>query len=133
MPVEQSNDFQRLVSDLSRVLGPSSGLDCADVDTESLMKLMEDYQSKPEEWRKYAMGDHSRGYTRNLVDKGNGKSNLVSEPNLATPVSGMLAHQLTLMKLILVWTPGKGSPIHDHSNAHCIMKVKRLRASMTIC
>jgi cysteine dioxygenase len=22
-----------------------------------------------------------------------------------------------------VWNPGKGSPIHDHANAHCIMKV----------
>lgn len=27
------------------------------------------------------------------------------------------------MQLILVWTPGKGSPIHDHANAHCVMKV----------
>lgn len=28
-----------------------------------------------------------------------------------------------LPKLLLVWNPGKGSPIHDHANAHCIMKV----------
>lgn len=27
------------------------------------------------------------------------------------------------MQLILVWTPGRGSPIHDHANAHCLMKV----------
>lgn len=27
------------------------------------------------------------------------------------------------MKLILVWSPGKGSVIHDHANAHCVMKV----------
>ena len=26
-------------------------------------------------------------------------------------------------QLILVWTPGKGSPIHDHGNAHCVMKI----------
>jgi cysteine dioxygenase len=26
-------------------------------------------------------------------------------------------------QLILVWTPGKGSPIHDHADAHCLMKV----------
>ncbi|KAK4938441.1 hypothetical protein LTR28_009598, partial [Elasticomyces elasticus] len=44
-----------------------------------------------------------RAYTRNLVDRGNGKSNL----------------------LILVWTPGKASPVHDHANAHCIMKILR--------
>lgn len=28
-----------------------------------------------------------------------------------------------LSQLLLVWNPGKGSPIHDHANAHCIMKV----------
>lgn len=27
------------------------------------------------------------------------------------------------IKLVLVWSPGKGSPIHDHGNAHCLMKV----------
>lgn len=27
------------------------------------------------------------------------------------------------IQLILVWTPGKGSPIHDHGNAHCLMKI----------
>jgi cysteine dioxygenase len=25
--------------------------------------------------------------------------------------------------MVLVWTPGKGSPIHDHGNAHCLMKI----------
>ena len=24
---------------------------------------------------------------------------------------------------MLVWSPGKGSPIHDHADAHCLMKV----------
>jgi len=27
------------------------------------------------------------------------------------------------LQLILVWTPGKESPIHDHAGSHCIMKV----------
>lgn len=26
---------------------------------------------------------------------------------------------------MLVWSPGKGSPIHDHGNAHCLMKILR--------
>lgn len=30
-------------------------------------------------------------------------------------------------QLILVWTPGKGSPIHDHADAHCLMKVLKGR------
>lgn len=28
-----------------------------------------------------------------------------------------------LWQLILVWSPGRGSAIHDHANAHCVMKV----------
>jgi cysteine dioxygenase len=24
---------------------------------------------------------------------------------------------------VLVWSPGKGSPIHDHGDAHCLMKI----------
>lgn len=30
---------------------------------------------------------------------------------------------------MLVWTPGMGSPIHDHGNAHCVMKI--LHGSLT--
>jgi cysteine dioxygenase len=70
--------FHRLVSDLSRILGPSSGLNSEDVDVQKLQKLMENYTSNEKEWAKYALSDFSRGYTRNLVDEGNGKSNLVS-------------------------------------------------------
>lgn len=71
--------FQQLVSDLSQILGPSNGLDSNDVNAEELQNLMENYASSYKEWSKYAFSDFSRGYTRNLVDKGNGKSNLVSE------------------------------------------------------
>lgn len=39
---------------------------------------MEEYISNEKDWDKYAFPDFSRGYTRNLVDEGNGKSNLVS-------------------------------------------------------
>lgn len=40
-------------------------------------------------------------YTRNLVDKGNDRYNL----------------------MILCWGEGHGSAIHDHANAHCFMKM----------
>lgn len=93
--------FHTLISDLSWILGPSSGIDSADVDPMELQALMDNYTSNEFEWEKYALNDSSRSYTRNLVDKGNGKANL----------------------LILVWNPGRGSLIHDHSNAHCIMKI----------
>lgn len=40
-------------------------------------------------------------YTRNLVDAGNGKFNL----------------------MILCWGQGHGSAIHDHADSHCLMKM----------
>ena len=69
--------FHQLVQKLSDALGPSSGLDSDDVDPMDIQKLMEDYTSKEEQWKQYALPDLSRAYTRNLVDEGNGKSNLV--------------------------------------------------------
>ncbi|KAJ3306737.1 hypothetical protein HDV03_004368 [Kappamyces sp. JEL0829] len=57
------------------------------------------YQSNAQDWQRYALFDPAR-YTRNLVCDGNGKYNL----------------------LVLCWAPGQASPIHDHSNSHCIFK-----------
>ncbi|KAF2199268.1 cysteine dioxygenase type I [Delitschia confertaspora ATCC 74209] len=106
----ETDKFHILVDALSEKLGPSSGIDSEDVDAKELQALMSDYVSNESEWVQYALGDASRGYTRNLVDKGNGKSNL----------------------LILVWSPGKGSMIHDHANAHCIMKILKGRLKETL-
>jgi cysteine dioxygenase len=69
--------FEQLVEDLSAALGPISGLDSDDVDPMNIQLLMERYVSNEAEWGPYALGDSSRGYTRNLIDEGNGKSNLV--------------------------------------------------------
>lgn len=75
---ETLNAFEKLVHDLSAALGPSSGLDSDDVDPKNIELLMEKYVSNPEDWGTFALGDASRSYTRNLIDEGNGKSNLVS-------------------------------------------------------
>ena len=91
--VDDLNSFEQLVRDLSDVLGPTSGLDSNEIDHKELENLLLAYRSETSEWQKYALADYTRPYTRNLVDAGNGKFNL----------------------LILVWTPGKGSPIHDHA------------------
>ncbi|OBU00929.1 hypothetical protein VE01_00757 [Pseudogymnoascus verrucosus] len=96
-----SNAFEDLVDSLTAILGPTSGLTSEGVDVDALTRLMREYESKEEDWGRYALGDASRGYTRNLVDVGNGKSNL----------------------LILVWSPNKGSLIHDHADAHCLMRI----------
>lgn len=78
------NPFQTLISNLSQILGPSSGLNSSEVDVQQLQKLMEDYTSSEKDWEKYAFEDLSRGYTRNLVDEGNGQSNLVSTSLIPT-------------------------------------------------
>ena len=96
-----TNAFQQLVKDLKDVLGPTSGIDSDDVDPETIQQLMRNYISYEPDWQHFALTDNSSNYTRNLVDKGNGKSNL----------------------LICVWNPSRGSPIHDHASAHCIMKI----------
>ncbi|EJP70853.1 cysteine dioxygenase [Beauveria bassiana ARSEF 2860] len=101
------NLFEELVLALKSALGPCSGLTSDDIDVTFLTRLMKLYDARDRNWAKYAFGDASRGYTRNLVDEGNGKSNL----------------------LVLVWSPGKGSPIHDHGNAHCLMKI--LKGNLT--
>lgn len=121
LPTEPLTDpFHQLVQDLSDALGPSSGLDSDDVDPLDIQRLMKGYVSNGADWARYALADPSRAYTRNLVDEGNGKSNLVITPIpiKSWPVAN-LDHQL-----VLVWSPGKSSPIHDHANAHCVMKVR---------
>lgn len=72
--------------------------DCINV--EEVQEIMEAYESKPQDWRKFAQFDQYR-YTRNLVDEGNGKFNL----------------------MLLCWGEGHGSSIHDHSDSHCFMKL----------
>eukprot|EP00795_Rhopilema_esculentum_P003725 gene3725-14999_t len=70
------------------------------VNADEVHSVMESYSSQRNEWRKFASFDPYR-YTRNLVDEGNGKFNLI----------------------VLCWGEGQGSGIHDHSDAHCFMKV----------
>lgn len=70
------------------------------VNVEYVHHLMSSYKSNPAEWRRFAKFDRYR-YTRNLVDEGNGKFNL----------------------MILCWGEGHGSAIHDHADAHCFMKM----------
>jgi len=70
------------------------------VNIEEVKSVMENYSSSENDWRRFAQFDHHR-YTRNLVDQGNGKFNLI----------------------VLCWGEGQGSGIHSHSDAHCFMKV----------
>ncbi|KAE8381737.1 RmlC-like cupin domain-containing protein [Aspergillus bertholletiae] len=94
-------DLQDLVHDIKAYLGDSSGIDSSDVDHEYIIALAQKYVSNPNDWLRFFYNDPSKNYTRNAIENINHKANI----------------------LLLVWNPGKGSPIHDHANAHCIMKV----------
>lgn len=96
------NKFGQLIDDLRAVLG-TKGLASSDIDINEIRHVMELYRSDETEWGKFALSDASKGYTRNGVVNINGNANL----------------------LVLVWSPGKGSAIHDHANAHCCMKVMK--------
>lgn len=63
------------------------------VNIELVETLMSSYKSNPQDWRKFAKFDRYR-YTRNLVDEGNGKFNL----------------------MLLCWGEGHGSAVHDHAD-----------------
>jgi cysteine dioxygenase len=73
-PYSQSNDFKLndLVKSIHDVLG-DEGLDSEKIDAEQIIQLMKKYSSNSVDWNKYTLFDHSRAYTRNLIDDGNGK------------------------------------------------------------
>lgn len=98
---EDYTEFEHLIADIKKILGPTSGLDSDEIDVNELMDRIEQYKSCEDDWKKYAFVDDQVGYTRNGVDDVNHKANL----------------------LILCWNPGKGSKVHDHANAHCIVKM----------
>jgi len=70
------------------------------VNIDLVQKWMESYPGNKNDWRKFEKIDKYR-YTRNLVDEGNGKFNL----------------------MLLAWGEGMGSSIHDHADSHCCMKI----------
>ncbi|XP_076808317.1 cysteine dioxygenase type 1-like [Clavelina lepadiformis] len=70
------------------------------IDVDTVKTYMASYNSTKEDWGDRTLFDAHR-YTRNLIDEGNGKFNLI----------------------LLCWGQGHKSCIHDHANAHCFMKV----------
>jgi cysteine dioxygenase len=78
----EQDRFHQLVKALSDVLGPSSGIDSDDVNPHEIERIMSEYTSDEAGWSKYALCEPYMNYTRNLVDEGNGKSNLVRTGNL---------------------------------------------------
>lgn len=91
--VPKPKDLTELCTHLHRIF------DNQLVNVEYVTRLLENYKSNAKDWRQYAKYDPHK-YTRNLIDEGNGKFNV----------------------LLLCWAESQGSSIHDHSNSHCFMK-----------
>jgi cysteine dioxygenase len=70
-------------------------------DKKALQAVMERFSGSQREFAKYAHFDRDQNYTRNLVAT-DGK---------------------TFALIVLCWTPGKGSPVHDHPGDGCWMSV----------
>ncbi|XP_061529386.1 cysteine dioxygenase type 1 [Phycodurus eques] len=94
MDAQKPKNLQELIQMLHKIFKGDM------INVEEVQELMESYKSNTQDWKKYAIFDQHR-YTRNLVDEGNGKFNLI----------------------VLCWGEGHGSSIHDHSDSHCFMKI----------
>lgn len=69
------------------------------VNIDYVKAILKNYKGTPKEWTPFIKFSPDR-YTRNLVDAGNGKFNL----------------------MVLCWAESQGSSIHDHTNSHCFVK-----------
>jgi cysteine dioxygenase len=70
-----------------------------EVNIDYVHTIMNNYKGNMNEWAPFIKFQPNK-YTRNLVDNGNGKFNL----------------------MILCWAESQGSSIHNHTNSHCFMK-----------
>jgi len=91
-------NWQRLIEGINEVFESCKE---NDVNVEEVEKRLRAYISNEEDWSRYALFDPTT-YSRNLVYRNQSEKFSV---------------------LILCWGPGQVSPIHDHPNCHCFMKV----------
>jgi len=69
------------------------------INVEQVHRIMSAYDGDYADWEMYANFDKEK-LTRNLVDTGNGKYNLI----------------------LVCWEGGHKSTVHDHANCHCFMR-----------
>jgi len=72
-----------------------------DKDLSKVREAMTSYDASRNEWKRYALVDPEKKYTRNLIATDN--------------------QTFTLM--LLCWNPQKSSPVHDHAGSECFMRV----------
>ncbi|TNN10305.1 Cysteine dioxygenase [Schistosoma japonicum] len=71
-----------------------------EINVNEIHKILNDFECDFTEWQKYIYFNKTH-YTRNLIDEGNGRYNL----------------------FLLCWSEDQGTRIHDHSGAHCFVKL----------
>ena len=70
--------FHTLVQELSGYIDTAQSLAFSEIcDPNAVIQRMKQYQSNTREWAKYAYRDEAQCFTRNMVDRGLGKSNIV--------------------------------------------------------
>ena len=115
---DSPHSLQSLLDGLRSYLGHKSGINSADIDVVRLKELLAEYIPKADEWLEYGKPDDSRNYTRLLISDINGQCNLVSLCRIS-----LTSSRLNPLQLFIVWNPARHSPIHDHADAHCVMKI----------
>lgn len=75
-------------------------LSTEEINKSEVIELLSAYRSKEEDWLPYVFFDEEC-YTKNLVDTGNGKYNLI----------------------VAAWNPAQGTSIHDHAKSRCFVKI----------
>ncbi|KAF9965331.1 Cysteine dioxygenase [Mortierella alpina] len=136
-PVPVPTDLDDLVRLLHIELG-ANGLDSEGVDVDRVQKLMANYTSNQADWAKYALFDKGR-YTRNLVDDGNGKFNLMilawpetigsdnsDDEEKASPAAAMSVKKETILKRDTV------AYMHDKLGLHAVANPLKTTGSVSL-
>lgn len=75
---QQLDGFHVLVQDLSGYLDTAKSLAFSEIcDPNAVIQRMEEYRSDRLDWAKYAFENEDQCFTRNMVERGLGKSNIV--------------------------------------------------------
>lgn len=77
---QQLDAFHSLVRELSGYLDQAQSLAFSEIcDPDAVIQRMKEYRSDRSEWAKYAHEDGNQCFTRNMVERGLGKSNIVGQ------------------------------------------------------
>lgn len=75
---QRIDGFHNLVQELSGYVDTAQSLAFSEIcDPNAVIQRMKEYRSDRSEWARYALEDGDQCFTRNMVERGLGKSNIV--------------------------------------------------------